>query len=62
MTFVALQPLLLDEDQILTQGGQNPPHDQLQQNAPTIGISPPQAPNGLSRLGFRFFQILQFQN
>ena len=43
-TFIDLQPLLLDEDQTLKQGGQNPQHGQLQQNAPNIGVVPPQAP------------------
>ena len=34
----------MDEAQTLKQGGQNPPHGQLQQSAPNIGVIPPQAP------------------
>lgn len=40
-TFINIQPLLLKEDQLLKQGGQNPKHGQPQQNASNIRVIPP---------------------
>ena len=61
-TFIELQPSLLDEDQTLTQGGHHPQHGQLQTNTPNIRGCPSSSTHCNSRLGFRFFGILQFRN